>query len=110
MAVPLVRIPGLRAADSEVTSVDGSGVGGRRSASGNRWLWVHADSPAGSFSLVFYDSGNAGEERVIPSETDVEPGVQFCAPLPDQNAAGRHTFTTIRLDPQVLRVTVSTIP
>jgi len=47
---------------------------------------------------------------MVSSKANVESWEKLGSPLPDQNATGLDVLSAERLDPEVLRVTVSAIP
>jgi len=47
---------------------------------------------------------------MVSAKAYVEPWEKLGSPLPDENATSRDLFSAERLDPEILRVTVSAVP
>src|SRR6185436_6068062 len=71
---------------------------------------VDADLLALTPSFKLHHSGNPREESMIAAKAHVETGMERGASLSHDDTAGVNDFSPERLDSQVLRIAIATVP
>lgn len=67
------------------------------------------DPGARASAFEFDDARNLGKQGVVLTHADVEAREELRPPLAHNNAPGRNDLSSIRLDPEILRIAVPTV-
>lgn len=83
---------------------------GGKGESGFGWDGIHADFSSASPTFEFDYAAHLGKQRMISAKVHIESREKLGTALTDNDAPGRYGLTAIGFHPEILWITVTTVP